>query len=448
MATTWGSTEGHLRVGIDCWTTTPTASSTAVAVSLRVYVQCMDSWDFDDDQDFKVTGTGGGTGTFHNSLSGSSTKLIYSHDMSASIDYDGGPTYTWTASISDMYNGGTPSHTRSITLPKRPASPPSAPATPTAASITSTSAALSWSVPANNGAAIDSYGLWVSTSSTFPGSTYVTQTGTSRTWTGLAKGTTYYARVNAHNAAGWGSYSGTRTFTTGTTAPGSMTAPTVGSIGATTASVTWSAPSDDGGKDLDLIAGQVSRNSTFTDVILSWESAGTDIRKDLTGLPKGAVLYVRTQAHNAVGWGAWSPSRTFTTDTTAAGATSKPSVASVLATSASVSWSAPSDTGGASITGYELQRDTSSSFAAPVTATTTNPSTSLSGLLPGTTYYLRVRAVTSAGTGGWSATTTFTTLSGVKVGDGTRWVDAIVWVGDGSKWVLAQVKSGNGTTWK
>ncbi|MFC4089362.1 fibronectin type III domain-containing protein [Micromonospora sp. GCM10011541] len=353
MATTWGSTEAHLQVGIDCWTSTPTSTSTVVKVYLRVYVKMPDNWEFGDNQSYKVTGTGGGSGTFYNDLSSAGqTKLIYSHDMNAAIDYDGGPTYTWTASISGMYNGGTPSHTRSITLPKRPATVPAAPGTPTAGSITATGATLTWSTPSSNGAS------------------------------------------------------------------------------------------------LDRNAGQVAKDSAFTNLVTSWDAAGWATSRAITGLPKGTPLYARVRTHNSVGWSAYSGARTFTTGTTAPSAPGTPSVSSISATTASVSWSTPSDSGGAAITSYEIQRSTDSSFTSPTTATDSTSPTSLSGLLPGTTYYLRARAVSSAGAGAWSSTASFTTLSGVKVGTGTEWRDAIVWVGDGSRWVMTQVKVGNGTAWR
>jgi hypothetical protein len=211
--------------------------------------------------------------------------------------------------------------------------------------------------------------------------------------------------------------------------------------------VAWSAPASNGAA-LNANAGQVSRNSGFTDVIQSWSVASWQTGRALTGLPKGTVLYVRVQAHNSVGWSSWSASRTFTTATTVASAPGTPSVSAIGPTSATVAWSAPVDAGGAAITGYEIQRATTADFSEIALITGAASPSSLTGLLPGTDYYVRVRATNAAGSGDWSATTTFTTLSGVKVGNGTAWRDCIVWVGDGSRWVLAQVKTGTGTTWR
>jgi hypothetical protein len=228
--------------------------------------------------------------------------------------------------------------------------------------------------------------------------------------------------------------------------PNTPDIPSVSSITATGASVTWPQPGDNGA-GLDRNAGQVSRNSAFTDVIQSWDSSGWTTSRNLSGLPKGTGLYVRVRAHNSVGWSDWSSARSFTTGTTPPSAPATPSVSGVTATVASVQWFAPADSGGAAITQYEIQRSTSSSLTSPTTVADTTAPTTLAGLLPGTTYYVRVRAVNSAGAGSYSSATSFRTLSGVRVGDGSTNRDAIVWVGNGSQWVMCQVKPGNGTTW-
>ncbi|WIM95763.1 fibronectin type III domain-containing protein [Actinoplanes oblitus] len=352
MAITWGSYDGHLRLGIDLTTSTPSTSSTSVTVTCKLYIQCSDDFDFDDDQTWTLSGNGGGSGSFHNSLANGASKLLETVTVSAAVDYDGTGTMTYSARLSGAFNGASPTHSRTITLPKRPPSVPAAPSVPTAGSITATSVNLTWSAGATNGAA------------------------------------------------------------------------------------------------LDRNAGQVSRNSGFTDVIASWDVEGWAGRT-VTGLPKGTVLYARVRAHNRVGWSSWSGTRTFTTAITTPSGPGLPGISDVGPTSANVTWNAPSDTGGAAITNYEIQRATDAGFTTNV-ASVTDPSSpgALTGLLPGTIYYVRTRAINAAGSGAWSTTATFTTLSGVKVGDGTTWRDAIVWVGNGSSWVLALVKVGNGTAWK
>lgn len=353
MAIVWGGYNGHLRFGIDLTTSTPSASSTSVTVSVKLYIQCEDDFNFDDTQTWTLSGNGGSSGSFHNDLANGGSQLLYSHSVSAAIDYDGTGTMTYSATLSGAFNGASPTASRTITLPKRPASAPSTPAAPSVGAITATTATVSWSAPATNG-------------STLNGN-----------------------------------------------------------------------------------AGQISRNSGFTDVISSWSVASWQTSHALTGLPKGAVMYARIQARNGVGWSAWSGSRTFTTLTTPASAPGPVEFTNVGPTSANVAWTAPSDTGGAAITAYELQRATDAGFTAN-TATTTflsSPGT-LAGLLPGTTYYVRSRAVNSAGPGAWSTPATVTTLSAVRIGDGTVWRPAIVWVGDGTRWIQTLVRVGDGTVWK
>lgn len=353
MALTYGAAEGNLQVGIDTWSDAPSAGAASVWVYVRVYVRVTNSGAFNDNQTYRVIEWDGDrSGGYHNGLSGTgATQLVYARDFAAEVFYGFGQTFTTDASISGMFNNGTPSHQVSLTLAPRPPSAPGTPEMPSASSITATTAELSWPAPAENGST------------------------------------------------------------------------------------------------LDRNSGQVSRNSAFTDIIQSWDVAGWATSRSLTGLPKGTQLYARIRAHNGVDWSPYSSGRSFFTGTTAPGEMSAPTVDSITATVASVNWFPPTDSGGATITHYEVQRSESSSFTSPTITSDTASPTPLSGLLPGTTYYVRVRAVNPTGAGAFSPSVSFQTLSGVKVGNGTAWRDAIVWLGDGSAWVMTQVKRGNGSTW-
>jgi hypothetical protein len=89
-----------------------------------------------------------------------------------------------------------------------------------------------------------------------------------------------------------------------------------------------------------------------------------------------------------------------------------PSVSNIAVTTATITWAAPS-TNGASVTNYQIQLDNNSSFSSPSTATPvgTGRSFGLTGMAPASTYYVRVRANSSAGYGPWSTTRSLVTLN-------------------------------------
>lgn len=94
-----------------------------------------------------------------------------------------------------------------------PATVPSAPATPTVSGIGTTSMTLSWSIPANNGAAIDQMLLrrYSTADGTGPYVDYPNAGNvTSRTVTDLNPGTQYSWAVYAHNSIGYSTRSGVR----------------------------------------------------------------------------------------------------------------------------------------------------------------------------------------------------------------------------------------------
>lgn len=100
-----------------------------------------------------------------------------------------------------------------------------------------------------------------------------------------------------------------------------------------------------------------------------------------------------------------------------------PAASSVTPASATVTWTAPSDDGGASVTGYRVQRALDSGFTTSVVNFTVGVVYTYSDttVTPGTTYYYRVFAINSVATG---ASTTGPASTGVSVtvkAGGRRW---------------------------
>ena len=96
-----------------------------------------------------------------------------------------------------------------------------------------------------------------------------------------------------------------------------------------------------------------------------------------------------------------------------------------------LSWTEPSDDGGADITGYKIEVSTNGSSWSDLVADTGNTSTSYShiGLTAGSTRHYRVAAINSVGTGPASNTDSATTAE-EAVSEGTCTVDLVVQPGE------------------
>ncbi len=116
--------------------------------------------------------------------------------------------------------------------------------------------------------------------------------------------------------------------------------------------------------------------------------------------------WYRVRATNASGDGAYSAESSVTT---LPGAPGTPTFSGATTTSLTVSWTAPA--GGA--TSYELERAPSATGTFVRVATPTSATAIDAGLTVGTTYWYRVRAVTSAGPSGYSAVASRPTLPDV-----------------------------------
>lgn len=311
MTIVWGGFAGHMRVGIDCRTDPYDANTPAINVYVDVYVQCDSTWNFDDNQHVDLSGSVGGAWDFHNGLQANQSLLLGTAVIAGQgQSYGGGPTYNFTAVLSGNYLGVNSSVARSFTLPARPARPPSAPGAPVAnAGLTATTAGVNYAPPSDiGGAGLDYSWLQVAKTSDVGAAwsagqlLYDNQTPgwVGRNLTGLAPGTTYYARAAAHNAAGWSPFSAVGSFTTAAF-PG---APSV-SVGPDTATVTWAAlPAGDTATGYQV---QYALDAGFTSGVQTITSTSWGTSRTLTGLTPATTYYVRVRTNTASGYGAWSP---------------------------------------------------------------------------------------------------------------------------------------------
>lgn len=203
MAITWGAPSGGsnaFEVGIDY---TPSASDASGVVDFWVRAQ----YSVSDDMLLTYSGVFSGSTSFRKE--GPAAVKV----ASLTIRGTRGRTYTVGASLSGVYNGASPSHSRQVTIP---AARPSQPPAPSVGSITQTSFVATVSVPNNNGAPITGYRWQWATNSAFTqnvGSTTTTGPSLGPT-TGFTPNQNYWLRVQAYNAAGTSNYSSAHAFTT------------------------------------------------------------------------------------------------------------------------------------------------------------------------------------------------------------------------------------------
>ncbi|SDF22248.1 Fibronectin type III domain-containing protein [Blastococcus fimeti] len=266
------------------------------------------------------------------------------------------------------------------------------------------SASLTWAAPAvDGGAAVTGYEVAVFAGEQRIASAVVTVDGTSATVTGLTNGTAYTFAVAAGNRVGTGEWSVRSTAVTPAGVAVVPGAPTITSVagGNATAELTWSAPTEDGGAPVTgyevtvLSGGQPVGTAVVT-------VDGTSAT--VTGLTNGTAYTFTVAAVNAVGTGAPSVASSSVTPRTVPGAPTN--VAGIPGNgSVTVTWSAPADTGGSALTGYEIRAYSGGSGVpvATVAAAASATSTVVPALINGTEYTVTVAAVNGAGAGAESA---------------------------------------------
>ena len=344
---------------------------------------------------------------------------------------------TVAVEASDIHGNGSGPHDLFVVtvVPAKTTTAPGAPTGLTATANGQTQIGLSWTAPSDDGGAgITGYKIEVSTNGT-SWSDLVSDTDstvTSYSHTGLTAGATRHYRASAINSAGTGPPSKSDSATTeAATAPDAPTGLTVTADGQTQIDLSWTAPSDDGGADISGYKIEVSTNGTsWSDLVSDTDSTGTSYSH--TGLTAGSTRHYRVSAINPAGSGLASNTDSATTD--AATAPDAPTGLTVTAdgqTQIDLSWTAPSDDGGADISGYKIEVSTNGTSWSDLVSDTDSTGTSYShsGLTAGSTRHYRVSAINSAGTGLASNTDSATTAE-EPVADATCTVDLIVAPGE------------------
>ncbi len=321
-----------------------------------------------------------------------------------------GSTRHYRVSAINTTNTGTASITASATTVDGSTNTiPSDPTGLNASANGPTTIVLSWTAPANTGGtAITGYHIEWSSDGTAGWADVMDDTeSTSTTYsdTGLLGGATRHYRVYAINAQGESLPSNTDDATTAAAVrPGAPQNLVATASGRATINLKWDLPTSDGGARIRSYRIQWSADGNAPWTNVSPAHSGTDRTYSDTGLDPSTTRHYRVYASNSVGE---STSASATDDaTTAAVTATRPGPPGNLSATANgrtaidLTWDAPTNTGGADITGYRIQW--SADGNAPWTNvspahTGTDRTYSDTGLNPSTTRYYRVYVSNSVG---------------------------------------------------
>ena len=199
----------------------------------------------------------------------------------------------------------------------------------------------------------------------------------------------------------------------------------------------WDTPSDDGGASISDYEYSSNDGGNFTAI------GSTDTDYTVTGLDKNTEYDFQVRAVNSQGSGTATATVTTTTEATTPNAPTSLGVV-VGETTADLSWTAPSDNGGETISSYEVSSDDGGTWTDTGDADLTYQ---ITGLTAETEYDFKVRAVNAEGSGTASSTVTeTTTAAAVALTFGTGAIADQAWeVGTAESLILPEATGGTGT---
>lgn len=231
----------------------------------------------------------------------------------------------------------------------------------------------------------------------------------------LTEATIYYIRAFATNSAGT-AYGNQETFTTAAVTTATLTTRTVSSISFTTA-VTGGEIANNGGGEITAkgVVWSTTENPTIENSKTTDGTGNDAFTSNLTGLTENTTYYVRAYATNVKGT-AYGNQQAFTTAALSLATAETKAVTEVTQTTAVTGGSIPSD-GGSLITAKGVVWGTAENPTIENSHTTDGTgmdpfNSSLTGLMPGTTYYVRAYATNVKGTT-YGNQVSFTTAAGV-----------------------------------
>lgn len=385
--------------------------------------------------DFSI---GSGDYDYHQMIQDEETKT---HDANGNYTLD--VTFKFGPTITSAFGSGG-SVSASLSLTRIPTVPAQV-GTPTGSFVAPQQVNLSWSAPTNNGSTILEYQVYYSQTNGISGGTEVSAgTSTSKSITGLTINDVWYFFVRARNADGWGAWSPVSSVTI-PGVPGAISTRAVVWNSPRGMTVSWSAPASNGGAEIDkyLVRSSVTNDSNTGTSI----DGLTNSPIAITGLANGTTYYIWLFAHNSQGWSPASAVLTLTIPDVPDTPSTAPVLTYTPPDTVSVAFAAPGN-GGSAITSYDVQYADNSAFTGAVSANSASSPKAISGLSPGKTYWFRVRANNSQGSGAYGPASSVLVISGPKIYYDGEWHNTICYYKLNGVWRIAIPHVKVGGTWK